>query len=172
MPVLTQVGHDILTDGGHRNSETYRGILKLLGQFGYVSIEEVMYGFELPLQEAINRLSYLERAKFIVRFASKVKPESFFCLTPLGRQAVVAYRISDHFYEFHPSKYRLTLQNHDRMIIKAYLALKKVFKADFQGWVSEHSTSDGRAGPARAGTQASDFRWGVSFAGSQREVRR
>lgn len=147
MPVLTQVGQDILKDGGQRNSEVYRGILRLLAQFGYASIEEVMYGFDLALQEAINRLTYLERSGFITRFISHVKPESFFYLTPLGRQAALNYRITDHLTEFHPSKYRLSMQSHHRLIVKAHLALKKVLKEDFQGWVSKNQLrSEGISG--------------------------
>ena len=40
----------ILSDGVRLNGSVYRGILELMGRFGYLSMEEVMYGFDLSEQ--------------------------------------------------------------------------------------------------------------------------
>lgn len=34
------------------SGSVYRGILELIARFGYVSMEEVMYGFDLPESKA------------------------------------------------------------------------------------------------------------------------
>src|SRR5438105_10477508 len=81
MGSLNVKGTAILSKDGHRHSQVYRGVMELLARFGYASIEEVRYGFHLNLQQAFNRLTYLEKAGLIKRFDSRTRPESFFCLT-------------------------------------------------------------------------------------------
>ena len=134
---LTRVGQDILRAGGHKNSEVYRGILELLSRFGYISIQEVMYGFQLPIQEAINRLYYLEKSQFIQRFPSLASPDSFYYLTLLGRQAVMTHQICDHISEFYPSRYTPSSQYHHRTITMAYLAIRKLLGTDYLDWKTE-----------------------------------
>jgi len=57
-----------LTKGSCQNSLVYRGILGLMAQFGYISLEEVIYGFDLAEQEARDRLKYLARQELIESF--------------------------------------------------------------------------------------------------------
>src|SRR5882672_2891147 len=88
-----------------RNGPVYRGIMKLLARFGYLSIQEVMYGFDLTIQTAINRLFYLKKAGFIQTFKSQTLPPEFYCLTRLGREVVEGNGLSDWIYHFVPSQY-------------------------------------------------------------------
>jgi len=137
MTVLMRAGQDILRAEGHRNSGVYRGILELLSRFGYLSIQEVMYGFQLRTQEAINRLFYLEKSGFIGRFPSLASPDFFFCLTPLGRQAVTTYGICDYVQPFYPSRYTPSNQNHHRALVRIYSAMKRLLGADLCDWRTE-----------------------------------
>src|SRR5438067_436584 len=100
--------------------------MEILARFGYASIEEFRYGFNLPLQSAVHRLWYLEKAALIKRFDSRTRPGSFYYLSSEGREAVKAFQISDELVSFYPSDYKLANNDHHRSIIKVFLALKEM----------------------------------------------
>jgi len=137
MSLVSEKGHLILAGNGNPNSSVYRGILELVSRFGYISIREVQYGYDLSLQPAINRLFYLEKAGLIQKFPSYTIPDQFYCLTSFGRQAVQTYRISDEIHNFRPHLYSPIYQHHNRTLIKAYQALRKIFGDNFLSWASE-----------------------------------
>lgn len=121
-----------------KHVDIYRGIVELCSRFGYVSIREVMYGFDLPIRKAINRLTYLNRRGIVRKFDSFTMPEQFYCLTPVGREAVYRFAIADEVREFQPARdYKLINQRHERLLVKSYVALKQIFGGRFAGWVSE-----------------------------------
>src|SRR5258708_4727034 len=127
---LMERGQVILGNGRNGNTQVYRGVLELMGRFGYVSLEEVMYGFGLNFREAFDRLNYLEKSGFIRRFESFTVPRWFYCLTALGVQVVRAYVISDEVHVFNPAHYSGFTQRHSRMLVLIYLALRKIFGED------------------------------------------
>ena len=129
----------ILADSHIEHGSVYREILELMGRFGYVSKEEVMYGFELSEQDARNRLNYLVRQELIRPFPSLASPQYFYCLKNEGLAALRSYAISDEIHEFNPESYRPFSQKHDRTLVRIFCALKKTLGADFQGWLSERS---------------------------------
>src|SRR5258708_2110746 len=112
--------------------------MELLARFDYVSIEEVMYAFNLPLMKAVHRLDYLEnRCGLIHRFPSHARPKDFFYLTAGGRQVVRDFQISDYVSEFIPSSYAMMFQAHRRAIIKVYSAMKSIFSDKLLSWKNE-----------------------------------
>jgi len=115
----------------------YRLILELMARFGYVSVEEIIYGLGGQAQRICRRLDLLERAGFIKRFPSLTRPAEFFCLRAQGRRLCQLWGVSDTVADFVPSHYNALLQLHSRLIIKSYLGLRRLFGPDFQGWVSE-----------------------------------
>ena len=130
-------GSLILSQGRHKHSGVYREIMGLMSRFGYVSVREVMYGFQLNLGSALHRLSYLEKIKLIQWFPSLTIPVTFYCLTPQGRQAVRRFNISDELTHFIPSQYQPIAQEHHRAIIRVYLALQRLLGPRFLGWTTE-----------------------------------
>ena len=96
----------ILGDGHMEYGSVYRGILELMGRFGYVSMDEVVYGYELSEQEARDRLKYLVRQGLIEPFSSLASPQYFYCLTNEGMFALRSYGISDEIHGFNPDSYR------------------------------------------------------------------
>ena len=115
----------------------YKGILEVMSKFGYFSSDDVMAGFGLRRKEALERIRYLVEEGLIKGFPSLSTPKNFYCLTGTGVNFIRMHRISDEIYEFHPSKYSLVYQHHNRTIAHVYLALKKIFGSTFQGWVGE-----------------------------------
>jgi hypothetical protein len=130
-------GSLILSEGGHKHCGVYRGVLGLMSRFGYVSVREVMYGFQLNLDSALHRLSYLEKIKLIQWFPSLTIPVTFYCLTSQGRQAVRRFNVSDDLTHFIPSQYQPIAQEHHRAIIRVYLALQRLLGPRFLGWTTE-----------------------------------
>lgn len=123
---------------GGKHVGTYRSIMEMMAQFGYVSIREVMYELGIPLQKAIDRLRYLYFCGVVERFESETVPVHFYCLTKKGREEVERFGISEEIRPFQPAKdYNLIYQKHDRMLVKGWSCLKKVFGTDFIGFVSE-----------------------------------
>ena len=61
----------------------YKGILELMSRFGYVSIREVMYGYNLSLHKAFNRI-FLKKIGLIGKFLSLWVLKYFYCLTKMG----------------------------------------------------------------------------------------
>jgi len=120
-----------------RNGPVYRGIMELLARFGYLSIQEVKYGFDLTIQTAINRLFYLKRSGYIQTFKSQTLPPEFYCLTRQGREVVQAFTVSNWINHFVPSQYNVIFQEHTRSVIKTNLALRKILGADYKDWVGE-----------------------------------
>ncbi len=139
MSKTMEKGQTILVRDLNENTKVYRWILELMSRFGYLSIDEIKYGFGLTPQVAIDRLKYLERAQFIQRFPSLTTPSTFFCLASQGRVVVKSHQLSDETHLFRPSDYRPFYQNHDRYLIRVYLALKKIFGENFQSWASERT---------------------------------
>lgn len=135
----------ILTNRDIGYGSGYRKILELMGRFGYVSKEEVMYGFELSEQDARNRLNYLVRLGLIRRFRSQANPQFFYCLKNEGMADLRTYAISDEIHEFNPNTYRPYHQEHDRTLVKIFCALKKMLGVDFQGWLGERSLRQGES---------------------------
>jgi len=136
--IFTAAGYLILSRSGYKNSRVYQGIMEMLARFDYLSIEEVMYAFELPLMQAVHRLDYLEnRCGLIKRFSSHTRPKDFFYLTAGGRQVVRDFQISDYVSEFVPSSYAIAYQAHRRAIIKSYAALKILFGDKLLNWKNE-----------------------------------
>ncbi len=135
---FTAAGYLILSRNSYKNSRVYQGIMELLARFDFLSIEEVMYAFHLPLMQAVHQLDYLEnRCGLIKRFASGSHPKDFFCLTAGGRQVVKDFQISDQVSEFIPSYYAPAFQAHRRTIIKVYAALKTLFDDKMRNWINE-----------------------------------
>jgi hypothetical protein len=130
-------GSLILSKSWHKHIGVYRGILELLARFGYVSVREVMYGFQLSLTSALHRLSYLEKINLIHWFPSHTVPVTFYCLTNKGRQAIQRFNISDDLFHFTPSRYQFATQEHHRSTIRVYLALRKFLGDRFLGWTTE-----------------------------------
>lgn len=130
-------GSLILSEGGHKHSGVYRGVLELVSRFGYVSVREVMYGFKLSLGSALHRLAYLEKIKLVQWFPSLTIPVTFYCLTPQGRQAVRRFNVSDELFHFVPSQYQPLAQDHHRAIVRVYLALQRLLGPRFLGWTTE-----------------------------------
>jgi hypothetical protein len=145
MLVREEKKRSILADNQVGHGSVYRGILELMGRFGYVSKEEVMYGFELSEQDSRNRLNYLVRQELVRPFPSLAMPQYFYCLTNEGLAALHSYAISDEIHEFNPETYRPYHQKHDRMLIRIFCALKKTLGSDFQGWLSERSIRKGES---------------------------
>jgi hypothetical protein len=129
----------ILTNRWGGNSQAYRGILEIMARFGFASAAEAVYGFDLTRKQANKRFAYLESAGLIRRFPSFVLPENFFSLTALGAQFVRANQISDEVIPFDPLRYKVSTQHHTRTVARTYLALKKIFGPDLEGWISERS---------------------------------
>lgn len=129
----------LLRESRRVGSETYRGIVELVSRFGFISIEEVMYRFDFPAQKALDRLKYLTRVGLLERFESFTIPQSFYCLSPLGIQMAEAHRVSDEIHAFRPSQYFGLNQRHDRMLVRIYLALRKIFGVNFKGWMGERT---------------------------------
>src|SRR5258708_15789519 len=96
----------VLMHGGIDHGSVYRGLLELMGRFGYVSPEEVVYGFALSEQEARDRLKYLIRRGFVRPFDSLADPRTFYCLTKEGFATLRSYALSDEVHEFDPARYR------------------------------------------------------------------
>jgi len=134
-----------LKERGIENGLVYRGILELMGRFGYVSMEEVIYGFDLSEQEARDRLKYLIRQGFIKSFQSFAHPLYFYYLKSSGMTAVRSLGISDEINEFDPKRYKPFYQNHDRTVVRIFCALKKMVGPDFQGWLSERTLRKGES---------------------------
>jgi len=149
MPVLVPKGFLILSKDGHKHSGVYRGMLELLARFGYASTDEVMYGFDLTWQTALNRFVYLEELGLVKKFASDTRPPWFYCLTAGGREAVRGFDISEDVCVFVPSYYVWSMQKHQRTMMKVFLALKKLLGAHFQGWVSERTLKSEAESDAR-----------------------
>ncbi len=135
----------ILGDGHMEYGSVYRGILELMGRFGYVSMDEVVYGYELSEQEARDRLKYLVRQGLIEPFSSLASPQYFYCLTNEGMFALRSYGISDEIHGFNPDSYRPYHQKHDRTLVRIFCTLKKALGSDFQGWLSERSIRKGES---------------------------
>src|SRR5664279_4811456 len=76
----------LLSENGRECTGVYRRILEMVSRFGFISIEEVMYGFDFPAQKAKDRLKYLTRVGLLERFESFTVPRTFFCLSPMGFQ--------------------------------------------------------------------------------------
>jgi hypothetical protein len=129
----------ILTAGLHENGSTYRGILELMGRFGYLSFEEAVYGFDLTDREARDRIVYLARQGLIELFDSHTTPQHFYCLTKNGLAALRSHAISDEIHEFNPKTYRSYSQKHDRMLVRIFCALRKMLGPDFLSWLSERT---------------------------------
>jgi len=136
---LLEKGQVLLGNGINGNSRVYRGIMELLGRFGYLSLEEVIFGYDFGFREVYDRLNYLEKAGLIQKFPSLTLPRQFYCLTVLGTQVVRAHNISDEIHSFGPSQYNPITQNHSRTLIRIFLAFRKIFGADFLGWRSERA---------------------------------
>lgn len=136
---MTGQGSLILEKKGHAHSGVYRGILELLARFGYVSVREVMYGWDLDLFTASNRLKYLKKAGLIKDFPSTILPSHFYCLTSKGREAIRHFVISEELLDFVPSSFQLIFHKHHFSILKVYLVLQKVFGGRFLGWASERT---------------------------------
>jgi len=126
-----------LTKGTCQNSLVYRGIMGLMAQFGYISLKEVIYGFDLAEQEARDRLKYLARQELIESFPSHTHPQYFYCLKKDGFEAIHSYGISTEVDEFNPKNYRPFMQNHDRMLVRIYSALGKGLGPDLDSWITE-----------------------------------
>ncbi len=135
--VREEKGLEILTEGACENGAIYRGILELMGRFGYLSFEEVLYGFPLTDREARDRIVYLARQSLIERFNSHTTPQHFYCLTKKGLTALQSLAISDEINPFDPKTYRPLSEKHDRMLIRIFCALRKMLDVDFLGWRSE-----------------------------------
>jgi hypothetical protein len=134
---IMEKGQLILSEGFGKNGDVYRGIMELMCRFMYVSIEELKYEFDLSHQQAVNRLFYLEKANLIRRFPSYTWHKHFFCLTPLGRRAARMHIVSDEFNSFNPERFSPVYERHQRRLIKAFLALRKILGQDFEGWITE-----------------------------------
>jgi hypothetical protein len=116
----------------------YRGIMEIIARFGYISIREVMYLFDLPIQKAIDRLAYLYRSELVRKFESGTVPTHFYCLTQQGKLAIEWFHLCDEMRDFQPARdYNLIYQHHDRTLVRCYIALRKIFRNDLLGWVSE-----------------------------------
>ncbi len=129
----------LLCADGRRRSVEYRGILEMVSRFGFISIEEVIYGFGLPFQKAKDRLKYLVTVGLLERFESLTTPKTFFCLSSLGAQVVAAHQVSDEIVPFRPWHYNSLNQRHDRMLIRIYSAMRDIFQDNFKGWVGERT---------------------------------
>ena len=127
----------IFSNGITENVSVYAGILELMARFGYVSLDEVMYGFGLSVQYARNRLSYLVRQELVSSFSSHVNPQRFYCLTRDGRNAIQSRVILDEINEFDPDRYRPFTQNHDRTLVRIFCALRRMLGSDWESWISE-----------------------------------
>lgn len=136
---------NVLSHRGIEYGSVYRGILELMGRFGYLSPEEVMYGFSLSEQEARDRLKYLIRQEFVKSFESLVDPRTFYCLTKEGLSKLRSDALSDEVQEFDPASYRPFFQKHDRTLIKVFCALQKTLGPDFLGWLSERTLRQGES---------------------------
>lgn len=128
MNEMEKRGIFLLSEKWNGSQKVYRGILEILSRFGFVSIEEVMYGFDLTEQKAKDRLKYLVEVGLLQRFESFTKPRTFFCLSKLGFQMAEAHGVSDEIVSFGPALYNALNQRHDRMLTRIYLALRKYFK--------------------------------------------
>ena len=121
-----------------KNAEVYKGILELVARFGYLSVQEVEYLIGCSRVTAMNRLDYLAgRAKLLQKFDSLTRPANFYSLTYHGREMVQHLGLSDELSCFVPSDYRLVWQNHQRLLIRSFIAFQKTFGSQFAGWVSE-----------------------------------
>lgn len=110
----------------------------MAAKFGYISIREVEYLLGCDTMTAVHRLHYLtNKARVLTRFESQLFPTHFYCLTPHGRRAVRDLALCDEIRDFTPSKYRPMWQNHDRLLIKCFIAFRRAFGERFAGWTSE-----------------------------------
>jgi len=121
-----------------KNADVYKGILELASRFGYLSVQEVEYLTGCSRVTAMNRLHYLAgRKKLLQKFDSLTRPANFYSLTYHGREMVQHLGLSDELNCFVPSDYRLFWQNHQRLLIRTFIAFRKMFGSQFAGWVSE-----------------------------------
>ena len=84
MNEMERRGVFLLSECGGGKPSLYRGIVELVSRFGFISVEEVMYGFDLPAPKAMDRLKYLTKVGLLERFPSFTNHRSFYCLTPFG----------------------------------------------------------------------------------------
>jgi len=126
-----------LSNGSSENGSINQGILELISQFGYVSFEEVMYGFGLLEKESRNHLEYMVQLGLIQTFPSHAQPRYFYCMDKAGFSEVRSKDIAREVDYFNKNTYRPFSQNHDRMLVRIHCALKKLFGPDLESWVSE-----------------------------------
>lgn len=135
----------ILWKGGIKHGSIYRGIIELMGRFGYLSMDEVIYGFAVSEQDARDRLKYLVRNGLIKPFPSLASPRVFYCLKNEGLASLRSNALSDEIHEFNSDTYRPFHEKHDRTLVKIYCALKMMLRSDFEGWLSEKSLRQGES---------------------------
>jgi len=126
-----------LSNGSSENGSINQGILELIAQFGYVSFEEVMYGFGLSEKESRNHLYYMVQLGLIQTFPSHAQPRYFYCMDKAGFSEVRSKDIAMEVDYFNKKTYRPFSQNHDRMLVRIHCAFKKLFGPDLESWVSE-----------------------------------
>lgn len=139
MEEIKRRGLFLLCESGGEKAGLYRSILEMVSRFGFVSVEEVTYGFDLPLQKAKDRLKYLVKVGLLKRFESFTNPKTFFSLTSVGAQMVAAHAVSDEIVRFHPWQYNVLNQRHDRMLIRIYSSLEGIFHDNFKEWIGERT---------------------------------
>lgn len=128
-----------LSNGSFEKGSINQGILELVARFGYVSLEEVMYGFGLSEKESRNHLYYLVQLGLIQAFPSHTEPRNFYCLDKAGFSVVRSKDIVMDIDYFNKKTYRPLTQNHDRMLIRIHSALRKLLGSDLDSWITEKS---------------------------------
>jgi len=132
MLIRDKKGSSYLSDGASENGSINQGILKLIAWFGYVSFEEVVYGFRLSEKESRNLLYYMVQVGLIQTFPSYTQPKYFYCMDQAGFSEVRSKDIVTDVDYFNKKTYRPFSQNHDRMLVRIYCALRKGFGSDLE----------------------------------------